>query len=105
MLFRSGVLTIAGDDQAHDAALREVASGLSQAAPSANGGDAVNGGDAANQDNAASPFESGRYWGKATELMVLKSREQAIFRVLKDIVPAYDPLKPVHNGGEEGVPG
>ena len=101
-IFDPGALAIAADEQVHEAALREVASGLSQTAT----GESVpvaNGGDAAKENWPASPLESGRYWGKATELMVLKSREQAIVKVLKDIVPAYDPLKPASTGGEVGA--
>ncbi|MGE5580517.1 MAG: polysaccharide biosynthesis protein [Bacillota bacterium] len=81
-------------------AIIEVASGLREAAPAGNGGDCYQSG-----PNCVSPLETGRYWGKETELLVLKSREQAIIRVLRDIVPAYDPLRNGFHGDDVGAQG
>lgn len=87
------------DEQSRDAALNEVASGLREAAPAGNGGDGYQNG------NGVSPLETGRYWGKETEILVLKSREQAIIRVLKDIVPAYDPERNGYRADDGGAQG
>jgi len=87
------------DEQSRDAALSEVASGLREAAPAGNGGDGYQNG------NGVSPLETGRYWGKETEILVLKSREQAIIRVLKDIVPAYDPERNGYRADDGGAQG
>ncbi len=90
-IFDPGILTLSNGEGPHELAAREVASGLSQA-------DRGNG-------SSVSPLECGQYWGQANELMVLKSREQAIVKVLKDIVTSYDPLKPAHADDRAGGSG
>ena len=75
-LFDLSILDVPASDPAKDTAIREVVMGIKEAASS------------------MSPLENGRYWGKGMEILVLKSREQAIVRVLKDLVPAYDPSRP-----------
>lgn len=90
-IFDPGILAVSNGDGPEGLAAREVASGSSQ----------VDMGNA----SPVSPLECGQYWGQASELMVLKSREQAIVRVLKDIVSAYDPLKPARADDRAGGSG
>lgn len=96
-MFDLGAPAILADEHAREA-ISEVASGLREAALAGNGGDGYH-----NGPNDVSPLETGRYWGKETELLVLKSREQAIIRILKDIVPAYDPERNGYRCDDEGA--
>ena len=78
---------------AEDAA-SEVAKGLSEVAPAA-GGDA--------SDPGGFGIWGGQYWREGCDQQVLKSREQEILRLLKVLVPEYNPA--VNGSAEEEAGG
>lgn len=69
-------------------ALDEVVTGLHETATAAGGFD-----DGQFQPMMFEPHEAGHYWGDDRERLVLASREKQLVKVLKEIVPAYNPFK------------
>ncbi len=74
---------------AQGTALREVVMGLKETASAGREAEVP-----ADKRASGHLLENGVYWGKGLELLVLKSREQDILKILKDIVPAYNPSRP-----------
>jgi len=82
-----------GSDEAD--AIREVMKGIKEVAPAVDGGGTSSG---------ARVAESRGYWGEGRDRLVLASREQLI-KLLKAMVPAYDPSRAQKSGEEAGASG